>query len=52
MWKLGRVVKLVPGSDDKVRAAQVKLGRTGTIVNRTVNLPWKRDVVALLSRKK
>ncbi|XP_057299338.1 uncharacterized protein LOC130629963 [Hydractinia symbiolongicarpus] len=37
MWKLGRVVKLVPESDDKVRATQVKLGQTGTIVNRPVN---------------
>ena len=45
-WRLGRVVKLLVGRDESVRAAQVLIGKTGIIINRPVNLlyPLEGDV--------
>ena len=37
MWRVGRVVKLISGSDNQIRGAEVKLGRTGAVIRRPVN---------------
>ena len=49
-WKLGRVVKLLPGADGEVRAATVKLGgqkqRKGVYLNRPVQKLFPVEVHA------
>ena len=37
LWQLGRVESLIAGSDGLIRGALVKLGKTGSKINRPVN---------------
>ena len=45
-WRLGRVTKLIFGRDNKVRAVSILVGKTGTIIDRPINLvyPLEDDV--------
>ena len=36
-WRVGKVEQLITGSDNKVRGATLKMGRTGCIIRRPVN---------------
>ena len=37
LWKLGRILELIRSKDGFVRAAKVKCGSTGNIINRPLN---------------
>jgi hypothetical protein len=37
-WRLAKITKLIQGKDGAIRDAEVKIGSTGTITNRPVNL--------------
>ena len=37
-WRLGRVLKVFTGRDNKIRAAEVKVGKTERIIRRPVNI--------------
>ena len=37
LWRLGRVVDIIPSRDCNIRAAKVKVGKTGAIINRPIN---------------
>ena len=37
LWKLGRVIELIKGNDQKVRAAKIKFGGSGAIGTRPLN---------------
>ena len=37
LWKLGRVINVIPGRDGRVRGANVKVGKSGAIIRRPVN---------------
>ena len=34
---MGRVVDIIPSRDSNIRAAKIKVGKTGAIINRPVN---------------
>ena len=37
LWKLGKVTKLLPSRDGKIRSAEIKVGKTNRIISRPVN---------------
>ena len=37
LWRLGRIVKLLISNDGQVRGAEVKIGKTNSIIRRPVN---------------
>ena len=37
MWRLGRVVDIIPSRDSNIRAAKIKVGKTGATINRPIN---------------
>ena len=37
LWNLGRVIDLIKGKDNVLRGACVKVGKTGSIINRPIN---------------
>ena len=37
LWRIGKVEKLIIGTDGKIRGAEIKSGKTGVIVRRPVN---------------
>ena len=37
LWKIGRVVRVIPGRDGQVRGAEVKVGKSGAVIRRPVN---------------
>ena len=45
-WRLGRITDLIIGRDKKIRAVKLLVGKTGTIMERPINLiyPLECDV--------
>jgi hypothetical protein len=37
LWRLGRVIDVIIGRDNVIRGAKVRIGRTGTLLNRPIN---------------
>ena len=37
LWKLGKITRIIYGNDNKIRGAELKIGRTNAIINRPVN---------------
>ena len=37
LWRLGRVVDIIPSRDCNICAAKIKVGKTGEIINRPIN---------------
>ena len=37
LWRIGRIVKLLDSEDGEVRGAEVKLGKSNSIIRRPVN---------------
>ena len=37
LWKLGRIVNIIPGRDGRIRGAVVKVGKSGAVIRRPVN---------------
>ena len=37
MWRLGRVVDIIPSRDCNIRAAKIKVRKTGAVINRPIN---------------
>ena len=37
LWRLGRVVDIIPNIDSNIRVAKIKIGKIGVIVNRAVH---------------
>ena len=37
-WRLGRITDLIIGRDKKIRAVKLSVGKTGTIIERPINL--------------
>jgi len=50
MWKLGRVMELIPSRDGVVRSAMVKVGKTGNIIKRAVVCLYPLEVSCEESR--
>ena len=46
LWKLGRVVALLRGKDDVLRGGNVKTGKTGVILSRSINKLYALEVRA------
>ena len=38
MWKLGNITKIIYRNDNKIRGAELNIGRTNAIINRPVNI--------------
>ena len=36
LWRLGRVVDIIPSRDSNIRAAKIKVGKTGATINRPI----------------
>ena len=36
LWEIGRIMKLIESKDGKIRGAEVKVGRTGALINRPI----------------
>ena len=37
LWKLGKIVNIIPGRDGRIRGAVVKVGKSGAVIRRPVN---------------
>ena len=37
LWRIGRVIRVIPGRDGRIRGAEVKVGKTGAVIRRPVN---------------
>ena len=37
LWRIGRIIKLLESNDNKVRGAEVRLGKTKAVIRRPVN---------------
>ena len=37
LWKIGKVMELIPSRDGRVRGAQIKVGKSGVIIKRPIN---------------
>ena len=44
LWNLGRVIDLIKGKDNVLRGACVKVGKTGSIINRPINKLYPLEV--------
>ena len=44
LWKVGKVMKLLPSRDRKIRSLEVKVGKTKKIISRPVNRLYPLNV--------
>ena len=37
MWKIGKVISIIRGRDERIRGADVKVAKSGAVIKRPVN---------------